>query len=73
MNPWNLTPAEVQAMDAMCDHGSYKGAARAIGKSARTLENQVGAAAKRMGMQTALQRYLAWDRGRRENASLSRP
>lgn len=69
-NPWNLSPAECRAMRALCEHGCYKLAARALDRSARTLEAQVGTAAKKMPQRIAVARLIAFDRWDRQRASV---
>ena len=64
-NPWGLTPHQAAAMDAVCEHGCHKLAARALGVSVKTIEAHVQKASVRMCTRTTLSKYLAWDRWRR--------
>lgn len=64
-NPWNLTPSEVKAMDALCAMGSEKEAAHTLGKAATTISSQVVLAQRKMGARTRLLALLAWDRHKR--------
>lgn len=50
-----LTPAERRALEALGQHGSVKSAAHALGKSPRTVEQQVRSARDRLGVDTAMQ------------------
>ena len=47
-NPWGLTRCQHDALKAMIEHGSAKGAVRAIGVSVKTLEAHIGQARERM-------------------------
>lgn len=68
-NPWGVTAAEAIAIEAVSEWGSYKAAARRLGKSARTIENQTSMAAKRMGVRSGFVVVaLKWDRWKRGNA-----
>lgn len=56
-----VTPAERKAIDAIGKHGTVKAAAYALGKSPRTVEQQLRTARERLGVDTtvqALQRVL---------------
>lgn len=66
ISPWKLTPKEAQAMDAMCEHGSAKLAARAIARSPKTIEARVFAATRKMGVINGghLVKYIRWARWR---------
>jgi FixJ family two-component response regulator len=64
-NPWNLTPRQAQVMDAIVSTGCNKRAADALGLSHYTICSHMRSVIDRMGMQTYLQRALAWDRWRR--------
>lgn len=50
-----LTPAERRALEAFGQHGSVKSAAHAIGKSPRTVEQQLKSARTRLGVDTTVQ------------------
>lgn len=50
-----LTPAERRALLAIGQHGSVKGAAYALGKSPRTIEQQARSARDRLGVETTIQ------------------
>lgn len=68
---WNLTKAEAKALAAVCEHGSTKGAARALGLSQKTVEGQVHSSTKKGGFSTRLQCLLAWSRDGRKTRSES--
>lgn len=68
--PWGLTPSEAEVMDAVVEHGSHKGAARALGRSIKTVEAHSCAAGQKIGGQLSrIRRYIEWDRWRRANPS----
>lgn len=56
-------------MRALCEHGCYKLAARALGRSSRTLETQVSTAAKKMPQRISVARLIAFDRWDRQRAT----
>lgn len=60
--PWRPTKAEARALDAICQHGSCKAAAQALGVAHKTVEAQVLSSTKKGGFSTRLQCLLAWDR-----------
>jgi predicted DNA-binding protein (UPF0251 family) len=64
-NPWNLTPALIDAMEAVIEHGSDKLAARAIGVEQNTVCARMSAARQKMGERHRLQAVLAYDRWKR--------
>lgn len=68
MSPWDVTPAEARAMDAMCEHGCYKLACAATGLSRKTIETHVCRVGKKMRARTVIGKYVAWDRWRRSGA-----
>lgn len=49
-------------MDAMCEHGSLKGAARALKIKPGTVAEHVRAAGMKMGLQHGVRKYIVWDR-----------
>lgn len=51
-----LTPAERRALEAWWNHGT-KGAAEQLGRSPRTIENQLATARVRLGVDTSRQAY----------------
>lgn len=61
-NPWGLTRMEARVMDAICEHGCHKLAARALHRSVKTVELHAWHAGQKMGQKTGLAKYLAWDR-----------
>lgn len=65
-NPWNLTPAEVKALDLVIQHFGSNAASRVTGISLRTIETQLRRARARMGVPTydRLGYVLLWDRWR---------
>ena len=61
-NPWNLTPGQARAMDAICTSGCHKRAAQVLGLSVKTIESHADQAGRRMGTKSKLHKYLEWDR-----------
>ena len=61
-NPWGLTVAQVQAMEAVNRAGCNKGAARLLGLSHKTVEHHVAAARDRIGEEKRLLALLEFDR-----------
>lgn len=49
------TPAEQAAIEAIGKHGTVKAAAHALGKSPRTVEQQLRSARERFGVDTTVQ------------------
>lgn len=69
-NPWGLTPRQAQTLDAIIEHGSGKGAARALELSLPTVQAYATQAAERMGVPGSRAKYLImWDRWRRGEAT----
>lgn len=52
-----LTSAERRALEAYASHGTYKGAAAAIGRSTKTVQHQLAAARIRLGVTTSIEAY----------------
>lgn len=52
-----LTPAERKALEAYARHGTYKEAAAAIGRSAKTVQHQLATARVRLGVTTTIEAY----------------
>lgn len=50
-----ITPAERRALEAVGKYGTVKQAAFAIGKSPRTVEQQLKSARTRLGVETTVQ------------------
>lgn len=50
-----LTPAERRALEAVLRAGTAKGAAFALGKSPRTVEQQLASARARLGVTTTIE------------------
>jgi len=50
-----VTKAERAAIDAIGKHGTVKAAAHALGKSPRTVEQQLRTARERVGVETTVQ------------------
>lgn len=59
MSARNLTPAERAAIEAYGRHGSIKAAAHALGKSPRTVEQQLHSARDRLGVAANVQAVVA--------------
>lgn len=62
-NPWNLTPQQEATMDAICETGCIKLAARTLGISPKTIEAHVWRATERMGLSGSpghLRKYVLW-------------
>lgn len=49
-----LTPAERRALDAVGRHGTVKAAANALGRSPRTVDQQLRSARERLGVTTTV-------------------
>lgn len=64
MNPWNLTPRQVQVMDWLVVTGCNKRVARALGMELKTVEGHMTAIRKAMGSNRVVA-ALRWDRFRR--------
>jgi hypothetical protein len=65
MNPWGLTPKQVQVMDAIIQHGCNKRAANALCMGLKTLEAHASQARARMGLPyERLHALLRFDRWR---------
>ena len=54
-----VTKAERAALDAYSRHGSVKGAAYALGKSPRTVKQQLQEARNRLGVESTVQAVRA--------------
>jgi DNA-binding CsgD family transcriptional regulator len=50
-----VTPAERVALEAVLRNGTVKAAAHALGKSPRTVVNQLATARARLGVQTTIE------------------
>lgn len=50
-----ITPAERSALEAVLRNGTVKAAAHALGKSPRTVINQLATARGRLGVQTTIE------------------
>lgn len=50
-----ITPAERQALEAYSRHGTYKGTAHELGKSPRTVEQQLAKVRERLDVTTTMQ------------------
>lgn len=50
-----VTPAERRALEAVLRHGTVKGAAGAMGKSPRTVEQQLARVRERLDVTTTIQ------------------
>ena len=64
-NPWGLSPAVERALDAVCQAGSNKGAARLLGLEHGTVSDHMKTAKHAISAKgTRLQTLLVWDRWR---------
>lgn len=61
-SPWGLQPAEVRAMRAVIQTGTYKLAAVLLGKTAQTIYRRMTIAQTRMGATSYLAAVLMFDR-----------
>jgi DNA-binding CsgD family transcriptional regulator len=69
MNQWNLSPAEAEVLSLLADQAlTCKEAGKQLGKSYRTVENQVCRAMKKMGARSQMHAVLMWDRAHRRVA-----
>lgn len=64
-NPWNLTPGQCAALDAVIEHKCDKAAAAALGLSSGTVSQQAAHARNKMNASNRLDTLLRWDRYRR--------
>ena len=64
MNPWKLTRAEVDVLDAMCEKGTQKGAADRLKCTRGTIGQHMSRIAERMRKPCGLLVVLEWDRWR---------
>jgi DNA-binding NarL/FixJ family response regulator len=67
-NPWNLTPRQCEALDAIIACDCDKQAAAKMGISYKTISVHVNRAVQRSGARTKLRLILMWDRHIRECA-----
>lgn len=54
-----VTPGERKALDAVWENGTAKQAARALGKSTRTVEQQLRSARDKLGVETTIEAIRA--------------
>ena len=66
--PWDLSPAEIRAFNAVCDTGSVQLASVRLGISCSAIEHRTAKARKKMGARLPLTGYLMWDRYRMESS-----
>lgn len=66
-NPWGLTPREADIMDAICEYGCQKLAARALNRSMHTVQQHIWTANKKMGCLLGVRKFILWDRWRQQN------
>lgn len=59
-NPWGLTPAEVDVMDALVSCDGQKHAADKLGLALRTIEDHASSARRKMGTRGHYQHLLKW-------------
>lgn len=72
-NPWGLQPAEVRAIRAVIQTGTYKLAATLLGKTAQAIYRRMTIAQNRMGATSYLAAVLMFDRWERANQAKSTP
>lgn len=65
VSPWKLTPREAEVLDALCEHGSAKLAARYLGIAVKTAEEHSSCAKQKISGGTGVVKLLIWDRWRR--------
>jgi DNA-binding CsgD family transcriptional regulator len=68
-NPWRLSPRQIELMDAICDHGCQKLAARDMGIGVRSVEINMQRVNEKIPGANRVQKILAWDRWRRGGAA----
>lgn len=69
-NPWGLTKLEAEAIDALCRHGCYKGAAREIGVNVDRIYLRMRSVREKMpNGPSRMLCILTWDRWRRSHAA----
>lgn len=59
-NPWGLTEFEAKTMDAVCELGSHKLAARRLCRSVKTVEKHVHNVAVKMASAGRRDKYVTW-------------
>jgi hypothetical protein len=63
-NPWRLTLAEVDAMDAICKAGTTEEAAKLLKVRRQSISGAVAEVKAKMGVDKQLLAALEWDRWR---------
>jgi DNA-binding NarL/FixJ family response regulator len=62
-NPWNLSPRQCEALDALVQVGCNKKIASALGiENPDALKNQFRRACEKVGVENRVQLAVAWDR-----------
>lgn len=71
-NPWGLSAGQARVLDALLQHGNGKMAARALGVSPKTVEEQCRQARRKMATARydRLTALLLWDRWRQQGNRL---
>jgi DNA-binding NarL/FixJ family response regulator len=67
-NPWNFTPRQCEALDAIIASDCDKQAAEKMGISYKTISVHISRALERSGARTRIQMILMWDRHIRDTA-----
>lgn len=66
--PWyGISPRAAEIMDAICEYGSSKEAARKLDLALKTVDYYRSMVKNAMGARTGLAAVLLWDRWRRES------
>jgi hypothetical protein len=70
-NPWDLSPRQIEVMEAMCKLGCAKLVAKDLNLSLKTIHAHLYDTSRRMRKRFSLTKYLAWDRWRLQQRVLS--
>ncbi|AEG94425.1 LuxR C-terminal-related transcriptional regulator [Ramlibacter tataouinensis] len=70
--PWGVTPGQAEILELVTELGSNRAAAQRLGRSVRTIEEQLYRARQRMGARSTLEAVLMWDRQRRQAQDTAR-
>jgi len=61
ISPWRLSPVEVQAINAMIEHGAIKVAADKLNRPYFTFLDQLVRARKKIKAENTIQAYILWN------------
>lgn len=63
-NPWDLSYAEVDAMDELCEHGCAGRVAERLRISVHAVRSRIAKVHKKMGAANSIRCVVLWDRWR---------